>query len=434
MSIERNNAAAAPRGVERSAHVPASGQPTRQRNAPAEAGTSFGALLDSLGSDAGGDPALSLAPAEAALPLDTPTISVPLPGDAVSTAIDTLQLQMQLPDAGPQEAPADALASSPSISGGAVPLPVAAPAQSLAAGGRQPGALQSAGAINGSTRRDGLAASSRGAGQAEPLPESTGSALPTALIDQVARSAQQGAALADTAQSALRATTAQARRVDMLRQLEATALTPAAVRRDADEVPANAATLLLDGLGSGVKTQSGGRDAERKAQPGTSGGATTGLSWLESSVAGGTSAAPASFAVDAGLAAPETAVAEQVHYWVTRGVQSAELQLDAFGGGQVDVHVSVNGNEAQVEFRTDQPEARRMLQDAMPQLRQMLEQEGIVLSGGFVGTSTRQDPGPNGRQSARAPASVKLTASVPAAGTGQALATRATGSTLDVFV
>ena len=75
-----------------------------------------------------------------------------------------------------------------------------------------------------------------------------------------------------------------------------------------------------------------------------------------------------------------------------------------------------------------------MLQDAMPQLRQMLEQEGMLLSGGFVGTSARQDPGPHGRQPARAAASVKLTASVPAAGTGQALATRAAGSTLDVFV
>lgn len=432
MSIERNNVAAAPRGVERSAQAPASGQPARQRNAPAEAGTSFGALLGSLSSDAGGNPAMNLAPVDAALPLDTPAIGVPLPGDAVPAAIDTVQ--MQWPDAGPQEALADALAFSPSISEGAAALPVAVPAQSLAAGGRQPGALQSAGAINGSTRRDGLATSGRGAGQAESLPESTGSALPAALTDQLARPAQPEAVVPDTIQSALRANAAHARRADMQRQLEAAALTPTALRHDVDEVVANAATWSLDGLGGSVKAQPGGRDAERKAQPGTSGGAVTGPSWLESAAPGGTSAAPASFVLDAGVAAPETAVAEQVHYWVTRGVQSAELQLDAFGGGQVDVHVSVTGNEAQVEFRTDQPEARRMLQDAMPQLRQMLEQEGMLLSGGFVGTSARQEPGPNGRQPSRAPASVKLTPSVPAAGIGQALATRAAGSTLDVFV
>lgn len=84
-------------------------------------------------------------------------------------------------------------------------------------------------------------------------------------------------------------------------------------------------------------------------------------------------------------------VAQKVHYWITRGVQNAELQLDAFGGGAVDISISMQGNEAQVEFRSDQPEARRMLQDAMPQLRELLRSEGLELSGGFVGTSAQQD-------------------------------------------
>ena len=84
-------------------------------------------------------------------------------------------------------------------------------------------------------------------------------------------------------------------------------------------------------------------------------------------------------------------VAHKVHYWVTRGAQSAELQLDAFGGSAVDVSISMRGNEAQVEFRSDQPEARRLLQDAMPQLRDMLRSEGLELSGGFVGGSAHQD-------------------------------------------
>ena len=411
MSIERNNAAPAPRGVERSGHAPAAGQPTRQRNAAPEAGTSFGALLDSLSSDAGGELAVSLAPADLSLPPDTPAIGSPLPAAAAPTSIDATQLL--LPDPG---------------------LPDAAPSQSLVPGARPPGALQSAGAIDASTRRYGLAGPSCGTAQADSLPDSADSALQAAPSDQIARSTVQISAVADVAQSALRANLAQARRVDMQQQLEATALAPTAVRRDAEERMPNSATLLLDGLVGGVKTQAGGRDAERKAQPAAPSGSVTGLSWLESSAAGGPSAAPATVVLDAGMAAPETAVARQVHFWVTRGVQNAELQLDAFGGGQVDVHVSVTGNEAQVEFRTDQPDARRLLQDAMPQLRQMLEQEGMLLAGGFVGTSARQDPAPNGRPPARAPAKATLAAGEPVASVGTGLASKVAGRTLDVFV
>lgn len=433
MSIERNNAAAAPRGVERSAHAPASGQPTRQRNAGPEAGTSFGVLLDSLSSDAGGDQAVSPAPGDAALPLDTPAIGSPLPVAAAPTVIEATQLLLPYP--GLPDARADAPSSSPPALGAAVALPGAVPSQPLVPDPRLPGALQLKLAIEASTRRDGLAAGpSRGSGQTEPLLESADSALPAVPADPFARSTIQMSAVADAAPSALRANVAQARRTDMQRQLEAAAMAPMAARRDTEELVANSATLLLDGLVGGVKTQPSGRDAERRAQPGTPAGSVTGPSWLESSAAGGPSAVPAMVVLDTGVAVPETAVARQVHYWVTRGVQNAELQLDAFGGGQVDVHVSVTGNEAQVEFRTDQPEARRLLQDAMPQLRQMLEQEGMLLSGGFVGTSAQQDPAPGGRQPARAPAKATDSAGEPVAGVGTGLANRATGRTLDVFV
>jgi len=85
--------------------------------------------------------------------------------------------------------------------------------------------------------------------------------------------------------------------------------------------------------------------------------------------------------------------AHKVHYWITRGVQTAELQLDAFGGSAIDVSISLQGKEALVEFRTDQAEARRVLQDAMPQLRDLLRSEGLQLAGGFVGTSAGQREG-----------------------------------------
>jgi flagellar hook-length control protein FliK len=128
-------------------------------------------------------------------------------------------------------------------------------------------------------------------------------------------------------------------------------------------------------------------------------------------------------------------VAHKVHYWVTRGVQTAELQLDALGGSAVDISISLQGKEALVEFRSDQPEARRILQEAMPQLRDMLRQEGLQLAGGFVNSSSQQKEG-DARRDGQQRASERIgTASVSVA---DAVRTGRPGSAsahaLDVFV
>jgi flagellar hook-length control protein FliK len=165
----------------------------------------------------------------------------------------------------------------------------------------------------------------------------------------------------------------------------------------ADRVASSANPALGEGVG-GFKPLAGLRDNDR--QPGRS------LFVPLDGVSGGAGAAsaystnatsdPGTIAgTDVPFAAGSSSeVAQKVHYWITRGVQSAELQLEAFGGSAVDISISMQGNEAQVEFRSDQPEARRMLQDAMPQLRELLRSEGLELSGGFVGTSAQQDPQP----------------------------------------
>jgi hypothetical protein len=142
----------------------------------------------------------------------------------------------------------------------------------------------------------------------------------------------------------------------------------------------------------------------------------------------------ATFSVDGSAATPELAVADKLNYWVSRGVQNAQLQLDSFGGGAVDVSITVNGSEALVEFRSDQPEARRLLQDAMPHLKEMLRAEGMVLSGGFVGTSARQDPGAQ-RQQGNPQSRTSQSASVEPK-TIQAVSQPVLpqGRTLDVFV
>ena len=95
------------------------------------------------------------------------------------------------------------------------------------------------------------------------------------------------------------------------------------------------------------------------------------------------------------LPTPEMMVAEQVSYWISGKVQNAELRLDVFGREPVDVSISMKGNEAQVEFRTDQPEVRQVLEGALGHLKTLLKDEGLSLAGAFVGSSGQQREGPN---------------------------------------
>ena len=90
---------------------------------------------------------------------------------------------------------------------------------------------------------------------------------------------------------------------------------------------------------------------------------------------------------------PEMSVADTVNYWVTQGVQNAELTLDGFGGAPVEVSITLKGDEAHIDFRTDQPEVRSVLEGAVAHLKDLLANEGLSLSGVSVGTSGQDGPG-----------------------------------------
>ena len=108
---------------------------------------------------------------------------------------------------------------------------------------------------------------------------------------------------------------------------------------------------------------------------------------------GATATAGASTYTDAAVApsnaAPgtEAQVAEQVKYWISHDVQNAELKLDGLGKDPVQVSISMSGNEANIIFRTDESQARGILENASAHLRDMLSREGLVLAGVSVGTS-----------------------------------------------
>lgn len=138
---------------------------------------------------------------------------------------------------------------------------------------------------------------------------------------------------------------------------------------------------------------------------------------------------------DPSMISPEQMVADTVGYWVSQGIQKAELKLDGFGSDPVQVSISLNGDEAHIEFRTDQPEIRQILEGAASQLKDLLSNEGLVLSGVSVGGS---GPGGNadsqdqrGQQSARQ--ATVLTKEVAPAEARQR-ANPSIGRALDLFV
>lgn len=106
--------------------------------------------------------------------------------------------------------------------------------------------------------------------------------------------------------------------------------------------------------------------------------------------------------------AVESYVAEQVTYWISQDVQSAELTLDGMGASPVEVSISMQGNEAQVAFRTNEMHARDAIERAAEQLKDSLHRQGVVLTGMSVGTSHSGDtsgqgerPRQEGRQSSQ---------------------------------
>jgi flagellar hook-length control protein FliK len=141
------------------------------------------------------------------------------------------------------------------------------------------------------------------------------------------------------------------------------------------------------------------------------------------------------YAPTAATPVPAAALAQKMHFWVAGGVQSAELQLDAFDGGSVDVHIAVKGDEAFVEFRSDQPQARKLLLEAMPQLKELLADEGLMLSGGFVGDSAQeQTDGGSTRAERFASARSAQLRGVPADIAAAAPVRTGSGSAVDLFV
>ena len=143
-------------------------------------------------------------------------------------------------------------------------------------------------------------------------------------------------------------------------------------------------------------------------------------------------------AAPAGMAGAEDQLAEQVadqaSYWVHHKTQNAELTLDQ-DGRPVEVRVALTGDQAHVSLRSDQPEARQLLDAGRDQLQDMLQRQGLQLAGMTVGAGGGNGPGArqDGREAGRQGAQrASVQAALP---TGQAARGHGVGEhSVDIFV
>ncbi len=79
----------------------------------------------------------------------------------------------------------------------------------------------------------------------------------------------------------------------------------------------------------------------------------------------------------------------QVSFWMGQNVRRASINLDLGTDQPLQVDVSLDGESAQLDFRTNDPEARAALQNhAEPVLNELLARNGLGLSGFSVGTQS----------------------------------------------
>lgn len=127
-------------------------------------------------------------------------------------------------------------------------------------------------------------------------------------------------------------------------------------------------------------------------------------------------------------------VAEKVAYWVSNDVHNAEMKLDGIGADPVEVSIRMQGNEAHIAFRTDELQARAALENAGVHLKDLLQREGLVLSGVSVGTSDTGGSGEQERRSRQGGRQSVVATVQPVQADRSTASSRIAGGSLDLFV
>ncbi|MEF9947010.1 MAG: flagellar hook-length control protein FliK [Comamonas sp.] len=135
----------------------------------------------------------------------------------------------------------------------------------------------------------------------------------------------------------------------------------------------------------------------------------------------------------------EQEVSEQVAFWVHQKVQNASLSIQ-HEGKPIQVQVQLNGQEAHVRFAADDEQARQLLADSQSQLRELLQAQGLNLSGVSVDAGGAHQQGAGGqsddgqRAQARSARVAVNAAELPVDALNTRPSTRAAQSGVDLFV
>ena len=135
----------------------------------------------------------------------------------------------------------------------------------------------------------------------------------------------------------------------------------------------------------------------------------------------------------------EQEVSEQVAFWVHQKVQNASLSIQ-HEGKPIQVQVQLNGQEAHVRFAADDEQARQLLADGQSQLRELLEAQGLNLSGVSVDAGGAHQQGAGGqsddgqRAQARSARVAVNAAELPVDALNTRQVTRAAQTGVDLFV
>ncbi|MEH8021284.1 flagellar hook-length control protein FliK [Rheinheimera metallidurans] len=87
--------------------------------------------------------------------------------------------------------------------------------------------------------------------------------------------------------------------------------------------------------------------------------------------------------------APEQ-LRERVNLMLRQNIQIAEIRLDPAGLGKIQIKIDMQQDQASVQFVVQQSQAKEALEQHMPRLREMLQQQGIALNDSNVQQQTQQ--------------------------------------------
>lgn len=71
---------------------------------------------------------------------------------------------------------------------------------------------------------------------------------------------------------------------------------------------------------------------------------------------------------------------ERINIMLSKNIQRADIRIDPPELGQLQVRINMNSDQATVQFQVQTPQAREAIENAMPRLREMLEQQGVALA------------------------------------------------------